>query len=308
MTISKETLNGSIAAALTYVIFGVNIVLCKDLLNCGIASPSVLFNIRAGGATLLMWILGCFRPKDKVDRKDLLKILGASLLGITVPHLSTLWGLKFSTPFDTSMVNSLKPLFAIFAGFIILREKVSLKTSAGVALGLAGAILLVLAGANLDDAFKTTPAGMLILALNGLSFAFYLVIFRPLIKKYSCLSFMKWCMLFAFICSIPIAAPDYGEVNLELFNAVRCLELLYLIIFGTFITYFISPYAQKRITPTQYCIISYVQPITATILSIAAGLDLFTWGKLAATILMISGVWITVTGKQNPSDDGQIQN
>lgn len=296
-TVSRDTLKGTLAAALTYAIFGINIVLCKDLLNCGFASPSVLLNIRVGGAVLLMWLFAAFFAKDKVNPKDLGKIFGASLLGLTLPHLSTLWGLKMSTPFDTSMVNSLKPLFAIFASFVIFRERPNMKTRLGVALGLCGAILLVLAGANLDSAFKTTPLGMVILTMNGLFFAFYLVIFRSLIKKYSSLTFMKWCMLFAFICSIPIAAFDYGDIKLEILNPLRYGELLYLIIFGTFITYFISPYAQKKITPTQYCVTSYVQPMTATALSIALGLDVFTWGKLAATALMIAGVWLTTASK-----------
>ena len=51
----KKALIGHLACALTYIIFGINIVACRDIAIDATLSPMVLFSMRALLAGLLFW-------------------------------------------------------------------------------------------------------------------------------------------------------------------------------------------------------------------------------------------------------------
>ena len=69
-------------------------------------------------------------------------------------------------------------------------------------------------------------------------------------------------------------------------------DLGFLILFATFISYFLIPFGQKRIRPTLVSMYSYVQPIIAIFLSVYIGMDTLSWQKVIATITVFSGVII----------------
>ena len=68
-------LDGHIACFTAYAIFGINIIVCKDLTGGHLISPIALFTLRSLGAGALFWILSLFGPHEKVEKKDYLKIL-----------------------------------------------------------------------------------------------------------------------------------------------------------------------------------------------------------------------------------------
>ena len=50
LTKNRQQLAGHLAVAGAYVIFGLNLVCCKDIANSELVSPMVLFTLRAAGA------------------------------------------------------------------------------------------------------------------------------------------------------------------------------------------------------------------------------------------------------------------
>ena len=53
---------GHLAAAAAYVIFGINVVVCRDIAIEGHVQPIVLFSMRALVAGALFWLLSLFTP------------------------------------------------------------------------------------------------------------------------------------------------------------------------------------------------------------------------------------------------------
>jgi drug/metabolite transporter (DMT)-like permease len=138
----------------------------------------------------------------------------------------------------------------------------------------------------------STPFGIVMLILNSLSFAMYLGIFKPLINKYSVVTFMKWIFLFSACTATPFALKGLINVEWAAIPAKQYSELSYLIICATFISYFLIPVAQKRIRPTLVSMYTYLQPMIAIAISIAIGMDVLTWQKILASILVFGGVII----------------
>ena len=67
-------------------------------------------------------------------------------------------------------------------------------------------------------------------------------------------------------------------------------EIAYVIIFATFVAYFLIPVGQKQLRPTVVSMYSYLQPIIAAAVSVVVGMDRFTWQKALAIVLVFVGV------------------
>lgn len=286
-------LKGHLAAGSAYAIFGINIVLCKDIAACGIISPTALFTLRAIGAAFLFWTISLFCPKEKVDKKDLPKIAAASFVGLFVPQLTFLSACKMATAIDIAILGTLSPIYTMFIAAIVLKEPVTVKKAGGVITSFAGVIFLIYNSVvNHNGVDITSPWGIVLLILNAFSFASYLGIFKPLIMKYNVITFMKWMFLFALIISLPFSFKDLITTQYSTLPLNVILEIAFLIIFATFVAYFLIPIGQKNIRPTLVSMYSYLQPIIAAAVAIAVGMDKLSWQKILATMLVITGVII----------------
>lgn len=288
----KRLIAGHLAACSAYLIFGFNIVLTKDLTNSHIFTPLSLFTLRSVGAGLLFWILSIFSAKETVDKRDLVKIFLASLLGYYGTQLTFLVGINYSTPLDCSIIATFTPVFTMLVAAVALKEPITPKKAIGVAISLSGIILLIYNSsiATADTTRTTTPLGIILIFFNGLLFASYLGIFRPVIQKYSVVTFMKWIFLFSFVMSAPFSAPDLMAVDYAKVPTTVFFELGYLVFFATFIAYFLIPIGQKELRPTLVSLYSYMQPIVATSLGIYLGMDSLSPMKIISCVAVVVGV------------------
>ena len=281
---------GHLSAFVAYLIFGLNIIVNKDLSNSGI-SPLALFTFRSVGAGSLFWIISMFRPSEKVERSDFPKILIAAILGFFICQLTFLYAIPRITPMDCSIVTSLSPIYTMFIAAIAIKEPITWKKSLGVVISLAGFIFLILNSvSNSLGVTSTQPVGIVLMIFNSLSFSLYLGIFKPVITKYSVVTFMKWIFLFTTLMSLPLTAKEIVTFDYLSLNSTYVWELAFVVICATFITYFLIPVAQKNIRPTLVSMYSYVQPIIAIVISIYVGMDTLTWQKVLAAVTVFGGV------------------
>lgn len=281
---------GHLSAFVAYLIFGLNIIVNKDLSNSGI-SPLALFTFRSVGAGSLFWIISMFRPSEKVERSDFPKILIAAILGFFICQLTFLYAIPRITPMDCSIVTSLSPIYTMFIAAIAIKEPITWKKSLGVVISLAGFIFLILNSvSNSSGVTSTQPVGIVLMIFNSLSFSLYLGIFKPIITKYSVVTFMKWIFLFTTLMSLPLTAKEIVTFDYLSLNSTYVWELAFVVICATFITYFLIPVAQKNIRPTLVSMYSYVQPIIAIVISIYVGMDTLTWQKVLAAVTVFGGV------------------
>lgn len=295
----RYSILGHLACFTAYLIFGLNIVVCKELTTSGVISPLALFTLRSMGAGSLFWLISLFRPKERVDRRDFPKIFCASVLGFFLAQISFLFAISRITPMDCSIVASLAPFYTMFIAAYTLKEPLSAQKIGGVVLSLCGVIYLILNGVTASTGVvETTPLGVLLMVVNSLCFALYLGIFKPLISKYSVITFMRWIFLFSTLMTLPFSASELLEVEYSTLPTSYIAELAFLIVCATFVTYFLIPVGQKLLRPTLVGMYTYVQPIVATVVSIYVGLDELTLSKVIAAITVFAGVVIVSRSRQ----------
>ena len=287
----KEKTTGHLACFIAYAIFGINIIVCKDLTSSRLISPIALFCIRSIGAGALFWLISCFLPKEQVEKKDYGKILLASLLGFFLTQITFLVAIPDITPMDCSMVSALSPIYTMFIAAYALKEPITLRKAGGVAISFLGIIYLIMNSVtSTGGTTETSVTGILLIIANSICFSLYLGLFKPVISRYSVITFMKWIFLFATAFSLPIAGHELLTFDYTQLSSIYLGELAFLIVCSTFITYFLIPLGQKRIRPTLVSMYSYVQPIIAISVSIWVGMDTLSWQKILAAGMVFGGV------------------
>lgn len=282
---------GHLAAAGAYAIFGFNIIFCKDVANSGVVPPMVFFTLRTVGATVLFWLVSLFLPREKVPGRDLLRMMLASFLGLFLPQATFLFAIGMATPIDSAVLGSLTPVYTMLFAFAFLHEPITFKKAGGVAVSLAGVLLLIFNSAHAPGAVdRTQPLGVLLLLVNGVTFASYLGAFRPLISRYHVVTLMKWMFLFSMTLALPFSVPELLRLDYSAITPAMGWEIAFVVFFATFVAYFLIPVGQKRLRPTLVSLYSYLQPIIATLLSIAVGMDRLSWQKVLAAALVFGGL------------------
>lgn len=287
----KSTKLGHLACFTAYAIFGFNIIVCKDLTATHWISPLSLFCLRSVVAGALFWIISFMMPDEKVDKEDFFKILMASVLGFFLTQVTFLMAIENITPMDCSIVASMSPVYTMFIAAFALKEPITWRKAGGVAMSLIGIIFLILNSVGMGGNERTTNlTGILLMIANSFCFALYLGIFKPVIAKYSVITFMKWIFLFSTCLSLPLSASEIITINYFSLPSELLWELAFLIFCSTFMTYFLIPIGQQRIRPTLVSMYSYVQPIIAIAISIWIGMDSLSWQKVLAAATVFGGV------------------
>lgn len=290
---SRSSIAGHLAAFAAYAIFGFNIIVCKDLTSGNLIPPLGIFTLRSLIAGALFWIVSLFMPKEKIDKKDYIRIFAASMLGFLTCQVTFLVGIPHITPMDCSILTAMSPIYTMGIAALVIKEPVTWQKAGGVAISFAGIIYLIISRvAAPGGVTESTPFGIFMIILNSLSFSMYLGIFKPLISKYSAVTFMKWIFLFSACVSTPLSLKGLIAVEWSSIPSIQYAELAFLIVCATFVTYFLIPVSQKRIKPTLVSMYSYIQPIIAIIISIAIGMDSLTWQKVLAAVMVFGGVII----------------
>ena len=293
MRVNKNIAIGHLACAAAYVIFGINVVVCRDIATDGGVEPIVLFAMRALVAGGLFWLVSLFMPRERVPWQDRLRLAGAGILGLFLPQLTFLHAIAHTTPVDLSVMSTTTPIFTMFVAAIFLKEPITWKKALGVALSFGGILWLILQstfGGN--GASETEPVGIAYCFANYIVFALYLGTCRNLIARYSVVTSMKWMFLVSFVIALPFALPHLPSTDFAAVPGYVWWEIGFMIIFSTFIAYYLVPVGQKRIRPTLVSMYGYLQPIIAIAVAIWTGMDRLTVTKVVAAALVFAGVWV----------------
>lgn len=288
----NSALIGNLACFTAYDIFGFNIISCKNIAIDGNITPMALFCLRSFGATLLFWIWLLFTaPREQVEKKDLWKVAIASFLGLFMTQLSFLFAITKCTAIDASIMSTLSPIMTLIISAIVIKERITWSGITGIVLSLVGVIILIFNCVSIrSGADSTSIWGILGMIANTLCFASYVGIFKPLIQKYSVVTFMKWMFLFSSLMALPFAFGAFGASNLAAVPMNIMWHVIYVVIGATFIAYFLIPIGQKRLRPVVVCMYTYVQPVIAMVIALAMGLDTLNLLNVLATVLVFVGV------------------
>ncbi len=265
-----------------------------------VLTPNVFILFRALGATILFWLVLSLRGIEKLEKKDLPRIAICGLFGVAVNQLFFFHGLNLSSSINSGIIMASNPILVVILSFFILKERISSMKSIGVLMGASGAVLLTLtAGTGKGDSLL----GDTFLFINAASYAIYLVLAKPLMSKYSPLTVITWVFTFGllYILLFPPTINELIRTNLETIPFEAWMKIIYVVVGVTFLTYLLTMYGLKSLSPSVSSVYIYVQPVMVIFFayvfySIGFSADYtgsITWLKVIYMLLIFSGVYIT---------------
>ena len=248
------------------LIYGVNYSVSKWIMPDFI-NPFALSVIRVLGGVVSFWLISMFFVNEHIERKDFIRLLLCGMFGVAFNQVMFLVGLNYTTPIDASIIMTLNPIVVLIAAYFIINESISWLRIVGIIVGGAGAILLISSGGELSfssDKF----IGNLLMVGNTSSYAIYLVMVKPLMKKYNPITVMKWVFLFGSFIIVPIGFNEFVNVDYSVFTSNAWLALAYIVLFTTVLAYLLNVFALKWVSPTLASSYIYSQPVIAGIVSL----------------------------------------
>lgn len=269
----------------------------KFILSGAVITPLLMTDFRMIGAACLFWIASLFIQPEHVNHKDMLSLFFAALFGIVFNQGTYIFGLGMTSPINASIVTTSLPILTMVIAAIYLREPITGKKLLGVFMGAVGALLLILSGQPMSGGQSGSIGGDLLCLFAQFCFSLYLVFFKDLIGKYSPITLMKWMFTYASICLIPFSYTEIVQLDWSLLDYKVIAGLVMVVFCATFISYLLIPIGQKNLRPTVTSMYNYLQPIVASILAVAWGMDSFNALKIVAVVLVFSGVFFVTQSK-----------
>ncbi|EMR04078.1 DMT family transporter [Cesiribacter andamanensis] len=284
--------NYKVHAALIVVglIYGANYSIAKEVMPTYI-QPFGFTLVRVGAATLLFWLYHAWKGAEHIDmKKDLPRLLLCALMGVATNQLFFLKGLNLTSPINAALIMTITPVLVLIASAILLKERVTFKKSLGIALGLTGAILLVLQ--RNPNATDGGILGDILILLNAASYGVYLVVVKPLMRSYRASTIIKWIFLFGFFMVLPFGWGEFSQTNWLVIPWPIWLAIVYVVVFTTFVAYLLNVWTLRYVNSSVVGIYIYLQPVFATLVAMLLGQDQPTADKFLYSALIFTGVYL----------------
>ena len=277
------------------VIYGVNYVVAKGIMP-DFMTPRAIILVRVVVSALVFWLVSFLFPGEKLERRDFFKLLYISFFGVGINQILFFEGLNLTTPINAAIIMVSVPIIVLVLTWAIYRKNISFKMMFGIVTGMSGAVYLVLQSGHISLQSSNFVGNLLIL-INAASYSLYLVLVKPLMKKYSPITIMKWVFLLSIIYVAPVSTGLFIKTDFSVFTINTWLSLGFIVLFTTILAYFFNNFSLKTISPAANSAFIYLQPVFASFVALLLGIDKITAYEIIAAILIFIGVYLVSFSK-----------
>lgn len=215
-------------------------------------------------------------------------LAGLAALGISINQILFAEGLQRAGPINASILVMLIPPITLAIAAALGRERPSRERLLGIAISLVGAALLV--GAERFDLAEKTTVGNLLLLCNTTSYAFYLVLARPVLGRLGALVAMAFVLVFGALEALPVTLEAALATDWAALRPLHWGLLAFVVIGPTVLTYLLNGFALARAESTLVAVYVYAQPPIAAIAAYFAFGTRPTIRTVIAAIVLFAGV------------------
>lgn len=272
-------------------IFGSNYAVVKYI-TPSVIHPFALNVVRILVSLFLFWGLFLFKPgKINIQRRHIPRFLLCGLTGVVINQILYIKGVSLTTPIHSALLSLATPIFITLIAAWLLREGFTLLKFAGLVLGIGGAAMLILLKDSSHSGSDILLGDILVL-INAVSYAFYLVLVRPLMAVYSGIQVLRWIFTFGALVILPFGMQQFVATDWAVFTASHWVGLAFVAVGATFLAYLLNVYGISVIGPASTGAYIYTQPVFAALIAILFAGEHFSMIKLTAAILIFTGVYL----------------
>ena len=289
--------NFKIYATLTFVslLYGINYSVLKIIVP-EFVGPYGLIVIRVLISSMVFWIIYAFKPEKIEWKADGVRLFLCALTGAGLNMLLFFKGISLTSAVNGSIIMTLTPVLVLVWASILIKEKITFVKIAGIAVGMIGALIIFYQ----PEALITSGnwIGDILVFLNALVYGAYLVMIKPLMKKYKPITVATWVFTIAIVIVVPVGFQEALAIDFTNLPMKVWLSMGFAIVFVTVIVYFLNIWTLVRVESSVVGAFIYLQPVFATLTAILFFDETFSLKHLLAAVFVFAGVWL-VTRKSS---------
>lgn len=213
------------------------------------------------------------------------------------------WGMNKTSVLDMSLIYLFCPILIILAGAIFLKDHITAKEKAGIAIAFVGSALLVVEPLLRNHNGQSGFWGNLLILASIISSAFCGVMVKKLLRRGISPSFLaNITFLIGFFTLLPFVLIKYNLAeSLSIIKNAPFpyhLGVIYMAIFSGTIAYSLSNLGQKTIELSERALFGYLYPIFSAIIAITVLGDKLTNPIIIGSIITFAGVLIAEIKKK----------
>lgn len=232
-------------------------------------SPLSLATLRVVAASVLLQVIRRAKTRERIiGPREVARFLLAALLGVVLNQGFFLLGLSRTTAIHTVLIIATIPAFAHGASVLAGVERFSWRKAGGIALAFAGIGALLAARPSPSVIERPSLGGDLLVAANSLSYAVFLVVSRPLSRRYEPITVTAWVFTFGAVVFAAIGGPGLARLDWGAISGRTWAALAFIVVFPTGVAYYISSWALRRAEASVVAAYVFIQPIVTTLLAV----------------------------------------
>lgn len=271
------------------LLYGINYSVLKVIIPEYIG-PFGFIVFRVTIAAAIFWMFYYF-IREKIDWKnDGWRLVLCSLTGIAVNQLLFYKGISYTTAVNGSIIMTLTPVLVLIWASILIGEKITKQKVLGVIIGLVGALVIIYQPESTVSSGDWR--GDTLVLINSASYACYLVIVKPLMKKYKPMTVVTWIFTIGILIVLPVGFHEASAVTFSSLPPKVWYGTLYAIVGVTVIVYFLNVWTLVKVDSSVVGAFIYLQPVFATLTAILFFGEVFLLKHLVAALFVFFGVWL----------------
>lgn len=159
-------------------------------------------------AVVLLAVILVTRTSLRVKRKDWRLFFIVSLIGYTLSIVTQEYGTSLSSAQAGSVVTSATPAFMVIFGWLILKEKLTLRKIASIIMATAGVWLIV----GVDDFGADFRLGGICLVVAAITWAYMSIILKKIPTEYPPLIINFYAVLISLVCLLPVNITNLQQL------------------------------------------------------------------------------------------------
>ena len=270
------------------VIWGVNFSVVKY--GTQVMNPIAYNTLRMVLGCVVLLAVAYARPGRRPDRADKLRLLSLGVLGHCVYQLLFVQGIALTRAGTASLVVAASPAVVAIVARAFGHERLPMKTVAGIALSIAGVVLVV--GGSLTADGTSHLVGDLLILAAVVVWAFYTTGLLPLTQRVQPAQVAAWTLVGGVAPLLVIAAPallatEWAAVTPLTWGAVAYSGLLAMVV-----AYLVWYRGVREIGPTRTAMFANLQPIVAVLVAWGALGEVPTAFQGAGAGAVIGGLYL----------------
>lgn len=262
--------------------------------------PLTLSFIRVSIGALVLLPFAIYRHRRSARTKPLpwRAIAVLSCIGVAIYYLTFNLALSYTSASQGALVQSSIPAITALIAVVLLGERASLMRMMGVALSIAG-VLIVFSGTATNGA-TSSLSGNILMFISVIAWGIYTSLAKK-VADYDSVVMTACIIAGGALLLLPFAVVELNGVRLPAISSGAWSGVLYLGALASGAAYLVYNYSLRHMDAGQAGVFANLIPIVGVLSGIVVLHEPLSMRAVAGGIVVMLGVWIT--GAEKPATD-----